>query len=139
MDERYELLHATTTHTTTAARLECSPWWLNSSDQPEICPKQCALTSNTLSVSVRLKIDPLLICTNLEWDPLGGCAPPLANCCTLVIPPSESGCMCLKLSALVSSVMGRKGFPGSGPVNSLEPWICLPKCCALTGQLLRPR
>jgi hypothetical protein len=68
-----------------------------------------------------------------------GCAPPLANYCALVIPLLESSCMCLKLSALVSFVMGRKGFPGFGQVNSLEPWISLPTCCALTGQLLRPR
>jgi hypothetical protein len=121
MDEQDELLHATTTHTTTAARLECSPWWLNSSDNPEICLKLCALTSNTLSVTVCLKIDPLLICTNPGWDPLGGCAPPQLNCCALVIPPSESGCNCLNLSALASSELGRKGFPGSGPVISLEP------------------
>ena len=71
MDERYELLHATTTHTTTTARLECSPWWLKSSNLPEICPKQCALTSNALLVFVRLKIDPMLICTNPRWDPQG--------------------------------------------------------------------
>jgi hypothetical protein len=64
MDEQYELLHATTTHMATAARLESSPWWLNSLDLPGIYLKQCTLTSYTLPMFVELKIDPLLICIN---------------------------------------------------------------------------
>jgi hypothetical protein len=111
----------TTTLTTIATRLECLPWWLNSSNNPKICLKLCALTSNTLSVTICLKIDPLLIGMNLRWDPLWGCAPHLFNCCALVIPPLEFGYNCLNLSALTSSKLGRNGFPGSGPIISLEP------------------
>jgi hypothetical protein len=40
------------------------------------------------------------------------------------------------MSALASSLMGRKGFPGSDPVNSLEPYMYLPKCCALLGWMM---
>jgi hypothetical protein len=121
MDEQDELLHATTTHTRTTAILECSPWWISSSDNPKICPNWVTLTLSTLSVTTELNINPIFIYTNPRWDPLGGCAPPLLKCCSLVIPPSESGCNCLNMSAMASSKLGRKGFPGSGSVISLEP------------------
>jgi hypothetical protein len=108
MDERFELLHATTT----AARLKCSPWWLNSLDQSEICPKQCALTSNTLSESVGLKINPLLIYTNPRWDPLGVCTPSSGQ----LLHPSDST---VEIWLYVSQTKcpgilcnGSEGFPG---------------------------
>jgi len=53
-------------------RLKCSPWWLNSSDNPENYLNWVTLASYTLSPSVGLKIFPMLICTNPGWDPLGG-------------------------------------------------------------------
>jgi hypothetical protein len=60
-----------TTHMAIAAGLECLPWWLDSSNNLENYLKLCALTSNTLSVTVGRKIDPLLICTNPGWFPWG--------------------------------------------------------------------
>jgi hypothetical protein len=113
-------LHATTTHTTTAARLESSPRWLSSSDLPGICLKQCALTSCTLSVTVQLKIGPLLIYTDPRSIPLGECAPTVVDNYALEIPPTKSGYNGLKLSALGSFVLGRKGFPKSDLMNSWE-------------------
>jgi hypothetical protein len=102
--------------TTTAASMESSPWWINSSDLPGNCLKQCALTSCTLSVADQLKIDPLTICTDSEWIPLGKCA--------LVIPPSESTDKGLKLSTQGSSEMGRKDFPGYDLMISRESQMC---------------
>jgi hypothetical protein len=119
VDDQDELLHATTTHMTTTARLKCFPWWLKSSDNHEICLQLCTLTSNTLSVTVSLNINPLLIGTDPIWDSLGGCAPPQCNGCTLVIPPLEYRCNYLNLSSLASSKLGRKGFPRYGLVISL--------------------
>jgi hypothetical protein len=60
-----------------------------------------------------LKIDPLTICTDLGWIPLGKSAPTIAGNYTLVIPPSKSTDKGLKLSALGSFEMGQKDFPGS--------------------------
>jgi hypothetical protein len=53
-------------------------------------------------------------------DPLGGMHPSLAKC-VLVIPPSESVEMYLKMIVLVYWEMGRKGFPESDPMVAREP------------------
>jgi hypothetical protein len=126
-DELDDLLHATTTHTTTAARLDCAPWWLHTSDLTGNCLKQCALPSHTVLVTDSLTIDPLLICLDPGWIPLGKCAPTAAGNCALEIPPSESADKGLKLSALGSSEMGRKDFPGSDLMISREPQMCPPQ------------
>jgi hypothetical protein len=106
-----------------------SAWNLSQTMQPDLI--------HTLSVCM-LEYRPLLICTDPGWIPLGECAPIAANNCALEIPLSEFGCDSLKLSALGSFVMGREGFPDLGLVNSLEPYECLLKSCALIGQLLCP-
>jgi hypothetical protein len=118
---------ATATHTTTTASLEIFPRWLNSSDLPRNHLKQCTLTSCTLSVANQLKINPLTICTDHGWTPLGKCTPTAAGNCTLVIPPSELADKCLKLSTLGSFEMGRKDFPGSDLMISQESQMCPPQ------------
>jgi hypothetical protein len=120
-------LHATSTHTTTAAGLDCAPWWLHTSDLTGNCLKQCALLSHTVLVTDILTIDPLLMCLDPGWIPLGKCAPTAAGNCALVIPPSESADKGLKLSALGSSEMGRKDFPGSDLMISRESQMCPPQ------------
>jgi hypothetical protein len=132
MDELHDSLQATTTHTTTVARLESSPWWLNSSDLLGNCLKQCALTSCTLSVADQLKIDPLTIFTDPGWIPLGKCAPTAARNYALVILLSELADKGLKLSALGSSEMGWKDFPGYDLMISRESQMRPP-------QLLHPQ
>jgi hypothetical protein len=117
------LLHATAT----AASLESSPWCLNSSDLLGNYLKQCAMTSCTLSVADQLKIDPLTICMDPRWIPLGKCAPTAARNCALVILLSKSSDKGLKLSALGSSEMGRKDFPGSDLMISRESQMCPPQ------------
>jgi hypothetical protein len=56
---------------------------------------------------------PLLVGLDPEWIPLRECAPLSVEKCVLVIPPSESDEMCLKMTALLYWEMGRKGFPES--------------------------
>jgi hypothetical protein len=70
---------------------------------------------------------PLLMNLDLRWIPLGECTPLLMAKCVLVIPPSESDDICLKTTALVYWEMGRKGFPESGLMLSLEPQMSSPK------------
>ena len=71
-----------------------------------------------LYLSVLVANRPLCWCV---WIPLGECAPlPLENC-ALVIPPSESAEMCLKMIALVYCEMGQKGFPRSDLMITQEP------------------
>jgi hypothetical protein len=60
-------------------------------------------------------------------DPLGECTPLSLENCALVIPPSKSVEMCLKMIALAYCEMGRKGFPGSDLMISQEPRMCPPK------------
>ena len=57
---------------------------------------------------------PLLVSLDPGWIPLGEYAPLLLAKCILVIPPSKSDEICLKMTALVYWEMGRKGFPESG-------------------------
>jgi hypothetical protein len=121
------MLQATTTHTTTVARLESSPWWLNSSDLPGNCPKQCTLLSHSVLVTDRLTIGPLLICLDPGWIPLGKWAPSAAGNCALVIPPSKSVDKGLKLSTLGSYEMGRKDFLGSDLMIVRESQMCPPQ------------
>jgi hypothetical protein len=78
-------------------------------------------------VTDRLTIDPLLICLGPEWIHMGKCTLSAARNCALVIPLSESADKGLKLSALGSSEMGRKDFPGSDPVISRESQMCPPQ------------
>ena len=73
-----------------------------------------ALSSGDLSA-------PLLVCLDPGWIPLGECTPPPLENYALVIPPSESDKMCLKMTTLVYWEMGRKGFPEYGMMLSLEP------------------
>jgi hypothetical protein len=68
---------------------------------------------------------PLLMNLDLGWIPMGECAPLLLEKCVLVIPPSESDEICLKMTALVYWEMGRKGFPEFGLMLALEPQMCL--------------
>jgi hypothetical protein len=100
-------------------------------DLPGNCLKQCVVTSCTLSVADQLKIDPLTICMDPRWIPLGECAPTAADNCALEIPPTKSHCKGLKLSALGSSEMGQKDFPGSDMMISRESQMYTP-------QLLHP-
>jgi hypothetical protein len=81
----------------------------------------CALASRLLLISVELKIGLLQIKLDPRWDPLRVCVPLLDNLYALVIPTLKYGDVWLKLSALLCSVLGWKGFSGSGPVNSLDP------------------
>jgi hypothetical protein len=117
----------TATHTTTTASLESFPRWLNSSDLPGNCLKQCTLTSCTLSVADQKKIDPLKICTDPGWSPLGKWTPTATGKCALVIHPLELVDKGLKLSTLGSSEMGRKDFPGSDLMISQESQMCPPQ------------
>jgi hypothetical protein len=118
---------ATATHTATTASLECFPRWLNSSDLPRNCLKQCTLTSCTLLVADQQKIDPLTIYTDPGWTPPGKCTPTVVGNCTLVIHPSELADKGLKLSALGSSEMGQKDFPRSNLMISQESQMCPPQ------------
>jgi hypothetical protein len=88
MDELYNLLQATETHMTTATRMESSPQWINSLDIPGNHFKQCAFLSHSVLVTDRLKIDPMLICLDPGWIPLGKCAPSVVGNYALVIPSS---------------------------------------------------
>jgi hypothetical protein len=118
------LLQATTSHTTTATSLESSPWWLDLSDWPRNCPKQCALLT-----LLALVIDhPFADMFGPRMDPLGEMHPLcyLENC-SLVIPLSESADMCLKLIALAYCEMGQKDFPGSDLMIAQEPQMCPPQ------------
>jgi hypothetical protein len=73
-----------------------------------------------------------------NWCASRVCAPLLDNQCAPVIPTLESGNVWLKLSALVCSVLGRKGFSISGSMNSLDPWMCFPGSCTLNDKFVRP-
>jgi hypothetical protein len=64
---------------------------------------------------------PLLMNLDPRWISLGECAPLLLEKCILVIPPSESYEICLKITALVYWEMGQKGFLEFGLMLSLEP------------------
>jgi hypothetical protein len=64
---------------------------------------------------------PLLVGLDLGWIPVGECAPLSLEKCVLVIPPSKSDEMCLKMTALVYWEMGRKGFPEYGMMLAREP------------------
>jgi hypothetical protein len=64
------------------------------------------------------------VCLDLGWIPLGECTPLLLENCALVIPPSESTDMCLKLIALAYCEVGRKGFHGSDLMIAREPRMC---------------
>jgi hypothetical protein len=64
-------------------------------------------------VTDSLTIDPLLMCLDPIWIPLGKCTPNVVGKCALVICLSKSVNKGLKLSALGSSKMGRKDFPRS--------------------------
>jgi hypothetical protein len=63
----------------------------------------------------------LLVRLDPRWIPLGECAPLSLEKCVLVIPPSESDEMCLKMTALVYWEMGWKCFLEYGPMLALEP------------------
>jgi hypothetical protein len=67
-------------------------------------------------------------CPDLNWciwsldgSPQGKCAPSALENCALVIPPSKSADVCLKLIAQVYCEMGRKDFPGSELMIAWEP------------------
>jgi hypothetical protein len=109
-------LHATTT----AAELDCAPWWLHTSYLTGNCPKQCTFPSHTVLVTEILTINPLLMCLDPRWIPLGKCAPITVGNCTIVIPPSESTDKGLKLSSIGSYEMGWKDFPRCNPMISRE-------------------
>jgi hypothetical protein len=73
-------------------------------------------------------------CLDLNWciwspdgSPWGKCAPSALENCALVIPPSESADVCLKLIAQVYCEMGRKDFPGSELMITREPRMCPPQ------------
>jgi hypothetical protein len=66
------------------------------------------------------------------------CAPLLLEKCILVIPLSELDKICLKTTALVYWEMGRKGFPESGLILSLEPQMCPPKVSHVQVWKMRP-
>jgi hypothetical protein len=70
---------------------------------------------------------PLLMNLDPGWVPLGECAPLLLEKCVLVIPSSKSDNICLKMTTLVYLEMGRKGFPESSLMLTLEPQMCQPK------------
>jgi hypothetical protein len=98
--------------------------WLDLLNRHENCTKQCSL----LSLLVLVTDWPLCWCVwTPDGSPLGECAPLLLENCALVIPPSESVEMCLKLIALVFCEMGRKGFPGSAPMIAREPRMFPPQ------------
>jgi hypothetical protein len=69
VDEQDELLHATDNSHDNCCKTGMFALVARLLDNPENCLKLCTLTSNTLSVTVGLKIDPLLICTNPGWFP----------------------------------------------------------------------
>jgi hypothetical protein len=81
----------------------------------------------SLVLSTGIFHTPLLMSLDPGWIPLGECAPLLLEKCVLVIPPSESDEICIKMTALVYWEMGRKGFPESSLMLALEPQMCLPK------------
>jgi hypothetical protein len=60
-------------------------------------------------------------------DPPEKCAPTAVGNYTLVIPPSDSADKGLKLSALGSSEMGQKDFPGSDLMISRVSQMCPPQ------------
>jgi hypothetical protein len=90
------------------------------SDMTGNCLKQCTLLSHTVLMIDDLTINPLMICLDPRWIPLGKCAPTVAEKCALDIPPSELADMGLKLSSLGSSKMGWKDFLGSNLIISRE-------------------
>jgi hypothetical protein len=112
-----------TARTATAASLEGSSWWLYLSEMSGNCPKQCALLCLSLGDYL-----------NLNWciwspdgSPWGKRAPSALENCALVIPPSKSADVCLKLIAQVYCEMGRKDFPGSELMIAREPRMCPPQ------------
>jgi hypothetical protein len=82
---------------------------------------------------------PLLMNLDPGWVPLGECATLLLAKCVLVIPLLESDEICLKKTALVYWEMGRKGFPESGLMLSLEPQMRPPKVLHVQVWKMRPR
>jgi hypothetical protein len=91
-----------------------------------------------LVLSIGICRTPLLMNLDPGWIPLGECAPLLLAKCVLVIPLSESDEICLKTTALVYWEMGRKGFPESGLMLSLEPQMCPPKVSNVQVRKMRP-
>jgi hypothetical protein len=81
----------------------------------------------SLFLSIGICRTPLLMNLDLRWIPLGECTPLLLEKYVLVIPPSESDEICLKMIAFVYWEMGRKGFTESSLMLALEPQMCLPK------------
>ena len=80
-----------------------------------------------LALSLCESPTPLLVCMDPGWIPLGECTPLSLAKCVLVIPPSESDEMCLKMTALVYWEMDWKGFPEYGMMLALEPQMYPPK------------
>jgi hypothetical protein len=73
-------------------------------------------------------------CLDLNWCiwsldgcPWGKCAPSSLENCALVIPPSESVDVCLKLISQVYWEMGRKDFLVSELIIAREPRMCPPQ------------
>jgi hypothetical protein len=91
-----------------------------------------------LVLSTSICWTPLLMSLDLGWIPLGECDPLLLAKCVLVIPPSESDEICLKMTALVYWEMGRKGFPESGPMLALESQMCPQKVSHVQVWKMRP-
>jgi hypothetical protein len=81
----------------------------------------------TLFLSIGICRIPLLMKLDPGWIPLGECTSLLLAKCLLVILPSESDEICLKMTALAYWEMGRKGFPESVLMLAPEPQMCSPK------------
>ena len=91
-----------------------------------------------LVLSISIYRTPLLMNLDPGWIPLGECAPLLLEKCIIVIPPSESDEISLKTTALVYWEMGRKGFPESGLMLTLEPQMCPPEASHVQVWKMRP-
>jgi hypothetical protein len=87
--------------------------------------------SQTVRPAVSLSpSDCLVLCWyvwTLDGSPWGNAPPLLLENYALVIPPSESTDMCLKLIAPACCEMGRKDFLGSDLMIAREPQMCPPQ------------
>jgi len=97
-----DMLHTMKNHTTIVVGLDCAPWWLHTSDMIENYLKKCAMPSHTILVTDSLTIDPMLICMDPGWIPLGEMHPNYCCKCTLEIPLSKFADNGLKMCALVT-------------------------------------
>jgi hypothetical protein len=80
----------------------------------------------------------LLVILDPGWIPLGEYAPLSLAKCILVIPPSKSDELCLKMTTLVYWEMGQKGIPEYGLMLALEPQMYPPNVSHVQVWKMRP-